>query len=250
MADEVLEKTQDATIVNDGAAKAAEKKPRAKRQKAPKAQSSARQDSPNVEVGNIMLFNRYSYDVAVEDLSLKNYINIKKIAYPMTFRSSAGRDFSKANINIVERLANSLMRGGTGGKVGGKVIRTEGRLQGKKIKVMHIIEGAFDIVNKNSGKNPLQIFINALENSAPIEDTTRVIYGGIKSNVAVDISASRRLDVALRNIAMATITTSFNNRRTMSEALANEILMAANMDINSYAIKRKNEIERMARSAK
>jgi small subunit ribosomal protein S7 len=142
------------------------------------------------------------------------------------------------------------MRGGTGGKVGGHVIRTKGRLQGKKVKVTRIIESAFGIINKNTGKNPLQILIYALENSAPIEDTTRVIYGGIKSNVAVDISASRRLDIAIRNLAMSAITSAFANRRTISEALANELILAANMDINSYAIKRKNEIERMARSAK
>jgi small subunit ribosomal protein S7 len=89
-----------------------------------------------------------------------------------------------------------------------------------------------------------------LENSAPIEDTTRVVYGGIKSNVAVDISASRRLDIALRNISLASIIGAFSSKRNISDSLANEIILASNNDINSYAIKRKNEIERMARSAK
>lgn len=197
-----------------------------------------------------MLFDKYSYEVQVHDLSLRNYINIKPLAYPMSFRRGSQKSFSKANLNIVERLSNALMRGGTGGKVGGHVIRTKGRLQGKKLKVLKIIESAFEKINSTSGSNPLQVMINALENSAPIEDTTRVIYGGIKSNVAVDISASRRLDIALRNVAMAAITSAFSNKRTISDALANELMLAANMDINSYAIKRKNEIERMARSAK
>ena len=152
-----------------------------------------------------MLFGKYSYDVEVRDLSLRNYINLRPIAYPMTYRRGSQKSFSKANLNVVERLANSLMRGGTGGKVGGHVIRTKGRLQGKKIKTMKIIEKAFETVNRTTGKNPLQVLVNALENSAPIEDTTRVIYGGIKSNVAVDISASRRMDIALRNIAMSAI---------------------------------------------
>jgi small subunit ribosomal protein S7 len=97
------------------------------------------------------------------------------------------------------------MRGGTGGKIGGHIIRTKGRLQGKKLKAMHIIERHSTQYSKQTGKNPLQVLVKALENSAPIEDTTRVVYGGIKSNVAVDISASRRLDIALRNIAMAAI---------------------------------------------
>ena len=199
---------------------------------------------------NTLLFDKYSYDVEIQDLSLRNYINLKQLAYPSTYRRGSQKSFSKANINVVERLCNSLMRGGTGSKVGGHVIRTKGRLQGKKLKAMDIIETAFEIITKQTGKNPLQMLIKALENSAPIEDTTRVVYGGIKSNVAVDISASRRLDIALRNISIASIIGAFGNRKRISESLANEIVLAANNDINSYAIKRKNEIERMARSAK
>jgi small subunit ribosomal protein S7 len=200
--------------------------------------------------GAILLFDKYNYDVEILDLSLKNYVNLKPLSYPATYRRGSQKSFSKANLNIVERLANSLMRGGTGGKVGGHIIRTKGRLQGKKLKTMHVIEQAFGTINRQTGKNPLQVLVRALENSAPIEDTTRVVYGGIKSNVAVDISASRRLDIALRNIAMATIIGAFGSKRTLSDALANELTLAANVDVNSYAIKRKNEIERMARSAK
>jgi small subunit ribosomal protein S7 len=142
------------------------------------------------------------------------------------------------------------MRGGTGKKIGGHVIRTEGRLQGKKIKVMHVIEGAFAQIEKQTNKNPLQVFIDALQNSAPIEYTTRIRYGGMIANIAVDISASKRLDMALRNIVHATIIGAFGNRRNMVDVLANELVLAAKNDINSYAIKRKNEIERMAKSAR
>lgn len=233
-------------------APAAEAKPKRKRVARPKAQVAEGDvvSAPQIGGAGTMLFGRYDYAVEVRDLSLKNYINLRPIAYPMTYRRGSQKSFSKANLNVVERLANSLMRGGTGGKIGGHVIRTKGRLQGKKVKTIKIIEQAFAIVNRNTGRNPLQVLISALENSAPIEDTTRVVYGGIKSNVAVDISASRRMDVAVRNIAMAAIIGAFANKRTLSEALANELILAANTDINSYSIKRKNEIERMARSAK
>ena len=200
--------------------------------------------------GSTLLFNRYSYDVEIYDPSLRNYVNLKPAAYPNSYGRKSQNVFHKANLNIIERLENSLMRGGTGGKVGGKVIRTKGRLQGKKIKVVNTIKQAFDMINKQTGMNPIQVFILALENSAPIEDTTRVRYGGIISNVAVDVSASRRLDIALRNISMATVTSAFRNRRTLAQALANELTLASKNDINSYAIKRKNETERMARSAK
>jgi len=49
---------------------------------------------------------------------------------------------------------------------------------------------------------------------------------------------------------MSAVIGAFASKRTLAEALANELVLASNMDINSYAIKRKNEIERMARSAK
>jgi len=206
---------------------------------------------PSVAINeNTLLFGKYSYDVAVNDPSLKNYINLKPSEFPHSFRRTSSKMFSKADINIVERLENSLMRGGTGGKIGAKVIRTKGRLQGKKIKVIHIIESAFEIVNAKTSKNPLQMLINALENSAPIEDVTRIRQGGTIASISVDVSASRRLDIALKNVAISAITGAFKKRRSIAEALADELVLAANRDVNSYAIKRKNEIERMARSAK
>jgi small subunit ribosomal protein S7 len=226
----------------------------AEAKKAPKRRAkpaaSAQQEAAQFAYNKILLFEKYPYDVEVADLSLKNYINLTPKAYPQSYRRFSQKKFSKANVNIVERLENSLMRGGTGGKISGRVIRTEGRLQGKKLKTIHIMEEAFEKVSKQTGKNPLQVLVMALENSAPIEDTTRVRYGGIISNVAVDISASRRLDIALRNMAMATVIGAFANKKSVVDALATELILAANNDVNSYAIKRKNEVERMARSAK
>lgn len=238
-------------VVESTEQKETEPKPATRPKRTKTERPSAQREEPRSSAsGSVMLFDKYDYNVEIQDLSLRNYVNLKPLAYPSTYRRTSGRSFSKATLNIVERLANSLMRGGTGGKIGGHIIRTKGRLQGKKLKTMHIIERAFEKISKETGKNPLQIYIKALENSAPIEDTTRVVYGGIKSNVAVDISASRRLDIALRNITMATIIGAFGSKRSISDALAAELVLAANMDVNSYAIKRKNEIERMARSAK
>ncbi len=197
-----------------------------------------------------MLFGKYSYDVEIKDPSMRSYINLKRLAYPLTFRSNSKKMFSKKGINVVERLMNSLMRGGTGKKVGGHVIRTEGRLQGKKVTVMHIVENAFVIIERKTGTNPVQILVTALENSAPIEDTTRIRQGGTVSTVSVDMSASRRLDIALKNVALASIIGAFRKRKSISEALADELMMAANNDINSYAIKIKNDKDRMARSAR
>jgi small subunit ribosomal protein S7 len=251
MADEPTIQAEPAKAVEPQQLPAAEKPKRPARKtakpKEPRAAPIAVQ--PGVP-GEILLFGKYNYNVTVNDLSLRNYINLKPLSYPATFRRFSKKNFSKANINIVERLVNSFMRGGTGKKIGGKVIRTEGRLQGKKLKVVHIVEKAFDKINKQTGENPVQVFIKALENSAPIEHTTRIRYGGVIANIAVDISASKRLDMALRNIAHATIIGSFGNRRDVVTTLSNELILAAKNDINSYAVKRKNEIERMARSAR
>ncbi len=249
-AEAMVEKKETDVLEQQPAAQPSDGKPARKRapRKAPTPPAAGA--APSMPLDTIRLFNKYSYEVEIRDPSLRNYVNLRPLIYPSTFRRNSKKKFSKAGINIVERLANDMMRGGTGGKISGKVVRTKGRLQGKKLTVMRVIEKAFDKINKDSGKNPIQIFIMALENAAPIEDTTRVRYGGIISNVPVDISASRRLDVALRNISMATILGSFNSKKNLVDTLANELVLAARNDVNSYAIKRKNEIERMARSAK
>jgi len=204
-----------------------------------------------IETAEQLLFGKYSFsDIVVSDASLADYIVLTPMKYPNTFGRRKNKSYYFSHVNVVERLINKLMRGGTGKKIGGKVIRTEGRLQGKKIKVMHIVEEAFDIVNKQTGKNPIQVLVDAIENAAPIEDTTRVRYGGINYNVAVDVSSLRRLNVALKNIALAAITGSFKNRKRLAEALANELILASTNNPESYAIKKRVDAERMARSAR
>ena len=197
------------------------------------------------------LFNKYEYTgLEVKDISLKTYINLRPLVIPHTHARHANKQFAKAKVNLVERLANKLMRGGTGGKLGGKVIRTKGALQGKKLKVLNIIEQAFDSAAEKTKKNPIQLLILAVENSAPREDVTRVRLGGVSYQVAVDIGAMRRLDLALGNIALAALTSAFKKRDTVAVALANEIILASSGDQTSYSIKRRNETERMARSAR
>ncbi|MEM0094674.1 MAG: 30S ribosomal protein S7 [Candidatus Micrarchaeaceae archaeon] len=228
-------------------AAAAKPRQRSRKQAGSAPQQAAASEAQREE----LLFGKYSLkDVVVRDQSIANYINLLQKEYPNTFGRRKDNAYYSAHVGIVERLVNKLMRGGTGGKVGGRVVRTEGKLQGKKIKVMHIVEKAFEIVSKQSNANPVQKLVDALSNAAPIEDTTRVRYGGIAYNVAVDISSKRRLDVALRNLALASILGAFNKKTSLAEALANEIMLAANNDPNSYAIKQRINAERMAKSAR
>ncbi|MDE1851970.1 MAG: 30S ribosomal protein S7 [Candidatus Micrarchaeota archaeon] len=205
----------------------------------------------SLQIKEQLLFEKYSVnDVSVNDQSLANYILFTKRAYPNIFGRRKFQSYYKSHISVIERLMNKLMRGGTGKKIGGRVIRTEGRLQGKKLKVMHSVEEAFDIINNQTKKNPVQVLVDALENAAPIEDTTRVRYGGISYNVAVGISSQRRLDVAIRNVATASLMGAFQNRKTLAQALANEIITASNNSPDSYAIKKRQEAERIAKRAR
>lgn len=200
-------------------------------------------------MAEVKLFGKWSFEeVKVGDVTIEKYINLKPIAFPMTFGRRAGR--RAVPKNIVERLINKLIRGGTGEKIAGKVIRTHGRLQAPKLKIIGIVRRAFDAIFDRTKENPIQILVRAVENTAPREETTRVEYGGIMYQVAVDVAPRRRVDVALRNIALAALIASFDKKTTLEEALANELILAAKGDPGSYAIKRRDEIERIARSAR
>ncbi|MBU0527927.1 MAG: 30S ribosomal protein S7 [Candidatus Micrarchaeota archaeon] len=198
------------------------------------------------------LFGKYSLEkLEIKDLSLAQTISLKPIAVPHTFGRNARKNLGKMEVNIVERLANKLMRGGTGEKTSGKVIRTKGRMQGKKLKSLRIVDEAFGIVEKETKENPIQVLIRALENSAPREDVTRVSHGGVSYQIAVDVSATRRLDMALRNISLSALMGAFNKPKSLAQSLASEIISTAKGDVQtSYSIKKRDETERMARSAR
>lgn len=198
------------------------------------------------------LFGKYELDkIELRDRSIAQVISLKPVDVPHSSGRHNRKVLGKTYVNIVERLANKLMRGGTGQKTSGKVIRTHGGLQGKKLRVLRIVEEALEIVEKETKENPVQMLVRAVERSAPREDVTRVSYGGVSYQIAVDISATRRLDMALRNIALAALMGSFNKTKTLQKALADEITNTAKGDVQtSYAIKKRDETERMARSAR
>ncbi len=198
------------------------------------------------------LFGKYDLsNIQVKDQSIAQNICLKPVVVPHTFGRASKKNMGKTQINVVERLANKLMRGGTGEKTSGKVIRTKGRMQGKKLHALRVVEKAFGIVEVNTKENPVQVLVRALENAAPREDVTRVSHGGVSYQIAVDVSATRRLDMALRNISLAALMGAFNKPKPLHQALADEIVSTAKGDMQaSYAIKKRDETERMARSAR
>jgi len=185
----------------------------------------------------ILLFQKWTFnDIAVKDPGLKRYINLT----PMTLPHSMGRHehqrFRKAKVNIVERLINGFMR--------------PGKNAGKKAKTTNFVKQAFEIIHLRTGKNPIEILVKAVENSAPCEDTTRISYGGVVYHLSVDIAPQRRIDLAIRHLTDAARKASANNPRSIQETIADELILAANHDIKSAAIAKRHEIERIAQSSR
>lgn len=192
---------------------------------------------PIIDFDEIKLFGKWSFrDVVVQDPSLKKYISLKPIIVPHTGGRHASKRFGKAEVPIVERLINKLMR--------------KAKNTGKKHLAYNIVKTAFEIIHLRTGENPLQVLVRAIENAAPREETTRIVYGGIVYHVAVDVSPIRRVDLALRHIAEGAFNCAFRSTKPIEECLADEIMAAANYDTKSYAIQKKEEIERIALSSR
>ena len=105
-----------------------------------------------------------------------------------------------------------------------------------------------EIINVLTDQNPIQVMVNAIINSGPREDSTRVGSAGVVRRQAVDMSPFRRVNQALYLISQGAREAAFRNIKTIAECLADEIINAAKGSSNSYAIKKKDEIERVAKS--
>jgi len=201
----------------------------------------------------IKVMGRWSVeDVTVNDPSLRPYINLDARILPHSHGRHAKKAFGKANVHIVERLINKVMRSGSSGhKVGGHFMRREHRsLMSKKMKAYEVVKEAFMIIERRTKQNPIQVLVRAIENSAPREDTTTIAFGGIRYHMAVDVSPLRRLDIALKNIALGASAKCYRNKTSYAQALAEEIIAAANKDPKSFAYSKKEEIERIAQSSR
>ncbi len=198
------------------------------------------------EQSHILLFNKWdTNEISIEDEGLKNVILVRpNMSIPITFGRHEHQRLKKSEVHIIERLANKLMH------FGKRYAKNTGRMGGKKARVINVVKTALDIIYLETGKNPVELLIRAIENSAPNEDTTRIVYGGVVYHVSVDVSPLRRVDLALRFIAEGVRMLSYSNPQSIEEVLAKEIILASNSDMNSYAIKKKNEQERIAMSSR
>ena len=183
------------------------------------------------------LFGKYPFEgVEVHDPGLLPYLYLHPVYSPHTEGRLSGKPFLKTRMHLVERLANHLMKGG--------------RFTGKKSKALATVRAAFDELAQKEGKNPLQLLVDAVENAAPREEVTRLQFGGISVPRAVDASPARRLNVAIRNLALGAIQASRKSTKPIHTCLADEISLAAKGNLTSFAVGRKEEVERVAQSAR
>ena len=195
----------------------------------------------------LLLFRRWdTTEIEIKDVGLKTAIvcSEKQIIMPLDFGRSALKRYNKGQVHIVERLANKLMH------FGKKYAKNTGRQGGKKHHSLNIVKTAFEIIHLKTGKNPVEILVRAVENSAPNEDTTRIVYGGTVYHVSVDVAPLRRVDLALRFIADAIKEATFSNPKPIEEYIAEHLILAANNDPLAPSIKKKNELERVAQASR
>lgn len=193
----------------------------------------------------ILLFGKWDLaKIEVTDVGLQRVLSLRPSVIPHTHGRHEHKKFGKADVSIVERLANSLMH------FGRKHAKNTGRMGGKKQKSMNIVRTALGIVELKTGENPVQVLVQAVENAAPNEDTTRISYGGVVYHLSVDVAPLRRIDLALRFIAEGVREAAFSSQRGVEEVLADELIAAANNDGSSFSVKKKSEQERIALSSR
>ena len=140
-----------------------------------------------------------------------------------------------------------------------------GRNNGKKLLAVRIVKHAFEIIHLLTDQNPIQVTVDAIVNCGPREDSTRIGSAGTVRRQAVDVSPLRRVNQAIALLTIGAREAAFRNVKTIAECLAEELINAAKYPLlllvscfccandcrgssTSYAIKKKDELERVARS--
>ena len=194
------------------------------------------QASPVSGIGTMVFGKWDASEVTCADPGLEPYINLTTIGTPHSGGRHANAWFGKSKLSVIERFINNLMR--------------TGKFSGKKQHCVKAFESSLDNLAIRTGQNPLQKFIDAIVEAAPCEETTRIKLGAVSQPKAVDSSPSRRLDVALRNLAIGCTSATAKSRRTLTEGIVAELSKAAEGDVGSYSVGKREEIERIAASAR
>ena len=196
----------------------------------------------------IKAFNKWSTaGISVADPGLKGHVGLEPKIVPKTGGRFAKQRFYKSKIFVVERLINKLMVPGHWGK---KHKRTSYTASGRSMTAYNLVEKTFEVIEQRTKQNPVKVFVEALENAAQREEIISIEYGGARYPKAVECAPQRRIDVALRHFTQGAFSKAFNNKKTIVEALADEIIHAYNKSSMSTAVAKKYEIERQADSSR
>ena len=128
---------------------------------------------------------------------------------------------------MVSKLVNSIM------------------LDGKKGVAQKIVYNAFDIVKEKTGRDPLEVYDQAMENIMPLLEVKARRVGGSNYQVPIEVRPDRRVTLGLRWLTQYSRQ---RNEKTMKERLANEIIDAVNGQ--GGAVKKKEDTHKMAEANK
>ncbi len=196
----------------------------------------------------VLVFNRWDIEgIQVSDPGLKKYINLEPRVVPHSGGRAAKFRFRKSNVFIIERLMNRLMNTGHKAK---KHKITSGHLTGKGETVFNIMEQTLEQIEKKTKENPIAVVVKAIENAAPREEIVTIEYGGARYPKAVEVAPQRRVDQALKLITQTAYQKAFNSKKSIVNALVDELLAAYNNSTQSGAIAKKLENERQADSSR
>jgi len=195
------------------------------------------------------IFDKWTMEgIEVQDEGLRKYIGLNPVIVPRSGGKFSSSEQGRSKINIVERLITKLMVPGHRGK---KHVISSGRATGKYTTHYNTVQKAFEIIEDKTKKNPVEILVHAIQNSARREEIAAYQVGGIIVRRAVVTSPQRRVDLALRTIVQASYRRSFGKRASMAETLAGELIAAADNDSSkSESVKEKERIEREAEGAR
>lgn len=194
------------------------------------------------------LFNKWGTEgISVKDPGIKDYVSLRPVLVLRTGARYAGNRFHKSRVNIVERLMNKLMGPGHKSR---KHFKTSYHITGKAQTAYSIVQKAFLKIEQQTKKNPVEVFVKALENAAPREEIITIEYGGARYPKAIECSPQRRIDLALKLMVQGSYHRSFNSRKSIVDTLADEIICAYTLNMSSNAIAKKNELERQADSSR
>ncbi|MDG1543824.1 MAG: 30S ribosomal protein S7 [archaeon] len=190
---------------------------------------------PEPDMPVVPLFGKWDLtEVVIDDTTLEKYINLDAFQIPHTGGRHSKKRFGRRDLTVIERFINNLMR--------------SEKYTGKKAQAYNVMKNAFDIINSKKKTNPAQVMVQALENSAPRAAVVSLRYGGIRVYSGVDVSPTRRVDTAIRNLCIGALL-SAKKQRSIEKSLSRELMLASEGNPDSYAVGKKEELERQAEAA-